>query len=78
MIFLPVLIFRSDFFFFFEIDKIPEESRRTYWPKHCGNNNKEEDNSPKILNDKNNLSYFTILEIKYRAFKKNIFMGVPL
>ena len=31
----------------------PEEGRRTYRPKHCGNNNKDEDNSPKNLNDKN-------------------------
>ena len=31
----------------------PEEGQRTYWPKHCGNNNKDEDNSPKTLNDKN-------------------------
>ena len=29
------------------------EGRRTYRPKHCGNNNKDEDNSPKTLNDKN-------------------------
>ena len=31
----------------------PEEGRRTYQPKRCGNNNKDEDNSPKNLNDKN-------------------------
>ena len=31
----------------------PEEGRRTYRPKRCGNNNKDEDNSPKNLNDKN-------------------------
>ena len=31
----------------------PEEGRRTYWLKRCGNNNKDEDNSLKILNDKN-------------------------
>ena len=31
----------------------PEEGRRTYRPKRCGNNNKDEDNSPKTLNDKN-------------------------
>ncbi len=31
----------------------PEESRRTYRPKRYGNNNKDEDNSPKTLNDKN-------------------------
>ncbi len=31
----------------------PEKGRRTYRLKCCGNNNKDEDNSPKILNDKN-------------------------
>ena len=31
----------------------PEEDRRTYRPKRSGNNNKDEDNSPKTLNDKN-------------------------
>ena len=31
----------------------PEEGWRTYWLKHCGNNNKYEDSSPKTLNDKN-------------------------
>ena len=31
----------------------PEEGRRTYRPKRCGNNNKDEDNCPKTLNDKN-------------------------
>ena len=35
------------------VQQTPEEGRRTYWPKHCGNNNKDEDNSPKTLNDKN-------------------------
>ena len=30
-----------------------EEGRRTYRPKRCGNDNKDEDNSPKTLNDKN-------------------------
>ena len=31
----------------------PEEGWRIYRPKRCGNNNKDEDNSPKTLNDKN-------------------------
>ena len=31
----------------------PEEGQRTYRPKRCGNNNKDEDNSPKTLTDKN-------------------------
>ena len=30
-----------------------EEGQRTYQPKRCGNNNKDEDNSPKNLDDKN-------------------------
>ena len=34
------------------VRKAPEEGRRIYRPKHSGNNNKDEDNSPKILNDK--------------------------
>ena len=35
------------------VRQTPEEGRRTYWSKRCGNNNKDEDNSPKNLNDKN-------------------------
>ena len=35
------------------VQQTPEEGWRTYWPKRCGNNNKDEDNSPKTLNDKN-------------------------
>ena len=31
----------------------PEEGRRIYRQKYCGNDNKDEDNSPKTLNDKN-------------------------
>ena len=38
------------------VRQTPEEGRRTYQPKHCGNNNKDEDNSPKTLNDKKNLN----------------------
>ena len=30
----------------------PEEAWRTYHLKHWGNNNKDEDNSPKTYNDK--------------------------
>ena len=33
--------------------KCPEESRGTYRLKRCRNNNKDEDNSPKTLKDKN-------------------------
>ena len=35
------------------VRQTPEEGRRTYRPKRCGNNNKDEDNCPKNLNDKN-------------------------
>ena len=35
------------------VRQTPEEGRRTYQSKRCGNNNKDEDNSPKNLNDKN-------------------------
>ena len=40
------------------VRQTPEEGRLTYRPKRCGNNNKEEDNSPKTLNDKNNCFFF--------------------
>ena len=35
-----------------QVRQTPEEGRRTYQLKRCGNN-KDEDDSPKILNDKN-------------------------
>ena len=38
------------------VRQTPEEGRRTYWPKCYGNNNKDEDDSPKTLNDKNHLA----------------------
>ena len=34
------------------VRQTPEEGWRIYRPKRCGNNNKDEDNSPKTLNDK--------------------------
>ena len=35
------------------VRQTPEEGWRTYRPKGCGNNNKDEDNTPKTLHDKN-------------------------
>ena len=35
------------------VRQTPEEGQRTYRSKRCGNNNKDKDNSPKNLNDKN-------------------------
>ena len=40
------------------VRQTPEEGRRTYRPKCCGNNNKDEDNSPKNLHDKNQQASF--------------------
>ena len=34
------------------VRQTPEEGRRTYRAKRCANNNKDEDYSPKTLNDK--------------------------
>ena len=39
----------------FRVRQTPEEGRRTYRPKRCGNSNKDEDNS---LYDKNNVPEF--------------------
>ena len=36
-----------------EFDKHLKKARGHHWPKRYGNNNKNEDNSPKTLNDKN-------------------------
>ena len=38
------------------VRQTPEEGRRTYRPKRCGNDNEDGDNSPKNLNDKNQQS----------------------
>ena len=38
------------------VRQTPEKGQRTYRPKHCGNNNKDEDNSLKTLNDRNQLA----------------------
>ena len=45
----------------------PEEGRRTYRPKRCGNNNKNEDNSPKTLKDKNHPAS----SLKFRQLNNN-------
>ena len=36
----------------------PAEGQRTYRPKRCGNNNKDEDNSLKTLKDKKSKFYY--------------------
>ena len=41
-----------------QVQQTPEEGCRTYQPKHCGNNNKDEGSSPKTLNNKNTFNTF--------------------
>ena len=46
----------------------PKEGWRAYPPKRCENNNKDEDNSPKTLNDKNQAS-----SQKFRQLASSLF-----
>ena len=48
------------------VQQTPEEGWRTYRPKRCGNNNKDEDNSLKTLNDKN--IFFVFFFTKNKIF----------
>ena len=61
----------SAFYVGSQVWQTPEEGRRTYQPKRCWNNNKDEDNSLKTLNDKNHqassqkfrqLTFFSLFE----------------
>ena len=57
----------------------PEEGRWTYRPKRCGNINKDEDNSPKTLNNNKKKTigtsfYYPIINIhldNYRSYGKD-------
>ena len=51
-----------------QVRKTPEEGRRTYRPKRCENNNKDEDNCPKNLNDKNPDHLFVMSFRAYALF----------
>ena len=55
----------------FRVRQTPEEGRRIYRPKRCGNNNKDEDNSPKTLNDKNQQASSQ----KFRQLSSSRFLG---
>ena len=52
------------------VRQTPEEGQRTYWTKRCGNNNKDEDNSPKTPNDENLNIIFGIL---FKKENSNVF-----
>ena len=56
------------------VRQTPEEGRRTYRPKRCGNNNKDEDNSLKNLNDKNQQASSQ----KFRQLKQSSFTNLLL
>ena len=47
------------------VRQTPEEGRTAYQPKRCRNNYKDEDNSPKTLNNKNTGFYL--------VFRKNFY-----
>ena len=51
------------------VRQTPEEGQMIYRPKRCGNNNKDDDNSPKTLNDKNYTNNF-ILSYNINVSKK--------
>ena len=65
------------------VRQTPEEGRRTYRPKRCGNDNKDEDNSPKTLNDKKTLKQFSLFHFpfqinfssKYLIQRTELFVG---
>ena len=48
-----IIVRSSKFHVGSQVRQTPEEGWRTYRPKRCGYNNKDEDNSLKTLNDKN-------------------------
>ncbi len=52
------------------VRQTPEEGQKTYRPKRCVNNNKDEDNSPKTLNDKNQQA----LSKKFRQLLSGVFI----
>ena len=53
------------------VQQTPEEGRRTYRPKRCGNNNKDEGNSQKTLNDKNH-------QASSQKFRQLIYMHLKI
>ena len=60
------------------VRQTPEEGRRTYRPKGYGNNNKNEDYSPKNLNDKNQDKKFEIMiRIRNEHFCKRMSISNP-
>ena len=59
------------------VRQTPEKCRRTYWPKRNGNNNKDENNSPKTLIDKNHQASSQKFR-KLKAFLRCMFHKKPV
>ena len=59
------------------VRQTPEECQRTYRPKHHGNNNKHEDNSPKTLNDKKKCmsTFYSKTVLPLNKYKPNFYIG---
>ena len=51
------------------VQPTPEKGRRIYRPKRCEYNNKDEDNSPKTLNDENQASSQKFRQLKHCYWK---------
>ena len=51
------------------VRRTPKEGWRTYRLKRCGNNNKDEDNSPKTFNDKKKQTIYTYLKKPHVPYK---------
>ena len=56
------------------VQQTPEKGWRIYWLKHCENNNKDEDNSPKTLNDKK----ISLYSLKQTIYPHGIFKEFSL
>ena len=54
------------------VRQTPEDGWRTYWPKRCGNNNKDEDNSLKTLNDKKFDNQIMYIQVRYTNVSQQI------
>ena len=57
----------------FRVRQTPEEVWKTYQPKHCINNNKDEDNSPKTFNDNTGLP-ITSLKDKWKVNNSKLYL----
>ena len=59
------------------VRQTPEEDRRTYRPKRSGNNNKDADNSPKTINDKNILLIVYCIYIYSHTSWRGVIISKP-